>query len=297
MTDREARFSVRGTSWFAWLCGLALIAAPSIGCGGSSPARAGTGGQGGGGQGGATGADDAGSDEGGDAPAAGDQGDSDNADGAKSPLGGCIDKVGGTNTSPMIVNHPDGLCDTYGSFTLTVHQSAASTAVNVTLFRVDNTGLNLGASDNHFNFGVWSTSAGAQNIPGNYVAHLFIATTPNPGPDDFQALTDPLVLTLSEGDQTFYFFADGDDMTGGTFGFGINVWVIGDTPSGPSLSGFEAVPGGVLAADATTGCSPAYDGTCGNSAHTLVVGVVALKSFTVAGIGGAAAPVDAGASD
>ncbi|HEX3695153.1 MAG TPA: hypothetical protein VH374_07160 [Polyangia bacterium] len=286
----DARLPVGGTSWPAWLCGLALIAAPSIGCGGSSPARAGTGGQGGG----AAGVDDAGSDEGGDAPAVGDGA---NTDGAASTLGGCIDKVGGTNTSPMIVNHPDGICDTYGSFTLTVHQSAATTAVNVTLFRVDNTGLNLGASDNHYKSGVWSTSAGAQNIPGNYVAHLFIATTPTPGPDDFQALTDPLTLNLSEGDHTLYFFADGDDMNGGTYGFGINVWVIGDVPSGPSLSGFEAVPGGALAADATMGCSPAYDGTCGNSAHTLVVGVVGLTSFTVAGVGGAAAPVDGGTSD
>jgi len=32
----------------------------------------------------------------------------------------CVDKVGGNNTAPTIVNMPDGICDTVGSFTLTV---------------------------------------------------------------------------------------------------------------------------------------------------------------------------------
>jgi len=32
----------------------------------------------------------------------------------------CVDKVDGNDTAPTIVNMPDGICDTVGSFTLTV---------------------------------------------------------------------------------------------------------------------------------------------------------------------------------
>jgi len=206
-------------------------------------------------------------------------------------LGGCIDKVGGSNTSPAIVNQPDRICDTYGTFTLTASAAGALAATNVTLFRTDSTGLNLAASGGHFNRGVWTTQAGAQNIPGNYVVHLFIATTSNPAPADFVALASPLSLTLAAGDNTFHFFADGDDKAGGDYGFGLNVWL--GTAAGPTLSGFTAVPGGTVMVDGTNGCSPAYDGSCGVSANTLATTstpTVTLTSFTVDGVGGAAAP-------
>jgi hypothetical protein len=217
---------------------------------------------------------------------------------ASTTLSGCVDKVGSSNTTATFVNHADGICDTYGSFTLTAATAGAAAATNVTLFRTDGTGLNLAAGGGHFNHGVWSTQAGAQNIPGNYVAHLFIATTPNPGPSDFVAPTGPLSLPVAAGDNQFYFFANADDTLGGAYGFGLNVW-LGNAPAGsPILSAFAAVPGGTFMADATTGCSPAYDGTCGVSAHTLATTTaptVTLTSFSIAGVGGATAPMDAGA--
>ena len=62
---------------------------------------------------------------------------------------GCVDKVG-ANNSATILNHSDGICDTYGSFTLTAASAGAAAATNVTLFRTDAAGLNLAASGGHF---------------------------------------------------------------------------------------------------------------------------------------------------
>jgi hypothetical protein len=86
------------------------------------------------------------------------------------PSGGCLDKVTADNTTPVIVNMPNGFCDTYGTFTLTASAAGAAAATNLTLFRTDATGLNLMASGGHVSRGVWTTQIGAQNIPGNYVA-------------------------------------------------------------------------------------------------------------------------------
>jgi hypothetical protein len=256
-----------------------LVVLLSIGCGSS----------GGGGDGGTAGHGGIG---GGTAGAGG-------AAGTGTPLSGCVDKVGATNTSPAVLNTPDGIYDTYGSFTLTAAGSGA-TATNVTLFRTDATGTNLASSGGHFDFGVWTTEIGAQNIPGNYVAHLFIATTPNPGPNDFLAFTGQLSVTLATGNNKFYFFADSDDMHGGTYGFGLNIWFGGATAASPGLSGFAAAPGSSLMVDSTTGCAPAYDGTCTVSPDRLATTsspTVTLTSLTIIGVGGACVPADAGASD
>jgi hypothetical protein len=277
---------------------LAIVASlTAAGCGGSAPARndGGSGGSGAG-TGGQPGTGGAGRDGGGgSSPTDG------GASGSDAPLlTGCVDKVTADNTTPAIVNLPNGFCDTYGSFTLTASAAGAPAATNVTLFRTDATGLNLMASGDHFSRGVWTTQLAAMNVPGNYVVHLFIAKVPNPAPTDFVALTGALSLPLAAGDNKFYFFADRDDTAGGDAGFGLNVWLAAAAAGSPTLSGFMAVPGGTLMADETTGCSPAYDGSCGVSAKALATGsgtTVTLTSFVVGGVGGAAAPADAGAGD
>lgn len=212
--------------------------------------------------------------------------------------GGCVDKVGADYHVSDFFNYPDGICDTYGSFTLTV--AAPSTLLtNGTFFRVDSTGTNLNSSAGHFSNGVWTTQPDAQNVPGNYVAHLFIATTANPGESDF--LPEPWMPTLATGVNTFYYFADSDDQIGGSYGFGLNLWLNAAPAASPGISALAVPPGGAATADATTGCSPAFDGTCTASADSLSWSTggttVTLTSFFIDGVGGANAPVDAGASD
>lgn len=228
----------------------------------------------------------------------GNAGGSGGSGGKAGTAGGCIDKVGADYHVATIFNTPDGICDTYGSFTLTVTAPASTLLTNGTFFRVDNTGTNLNASAGVFRNGVWTTQANAQNVPGNYVAHLFVATTANPGANDF---LDPLSVTLAAGANTFYYFADGDDQVGGAYGFGLNLWLNAAAAASPGISAL-AVPGsGTVTADATTGCSPAFDGTCAVSADSLswVSGgtTVTLSSFSIDGVGGANAPVDAAASN
>jgi hypothetical protein len=203
----------------------------------------------------------------------------------------CVDKVGADNTVATIFNNPNGTCDTVGSMTLTVPAGGTGTLTNATLFRTDSTGGNLAASGGHFNRGVWTTQDGTQNVPGNYVAHLFLSTKPNPRPNDFVTISASHSLALAPGHHKIYFFADSDDMAGGTYGFGLNLWIGAASAATPSLSGFVAVPGGAVAVDGTSGCSPAYDGTCGATANTLRTSgspAVTLSAFTVSALGGAA---------
>jgi hypothetical protein len=80
----------------------------------------------------------------------------------------------------------------------------------------------------------------------------------------------------------------------------LNVWLGNAAVANPTLSGFNAAPGGTVMVDGIMGCSPEFYGSCGVSANTLATTsnpTVTLTSFTVAGIGGAAATADAGASD
>jgi hypothetical protein len=219
--------------------------------------------------------------------------------GAGGKAGGCVDKVGADYHVSNFFNYPDGICDTYGSFTLTVAAPDSTLLTNETFFRVDSTGTNLNSSAGHVNNGVWTTLPDAQNVPGNYVAHLFLATTANPGESDF--LPEPRTFTLAAGTNTFYYFADSDDQVGGSYGFGLNLWLNGATAGSPGISALAVPPGGAPMADATAGCSPAFDGTCTTSADSLswtnAGTTVTLTSFSIDGIGGANAPVDAGASD
>jgi hypothetical protein len=262
---------------------VALLAGQSLGCSSSNSKPTGTGGSaagsGGMGQGG------------GNAGTGG-------AGGGSTPLTRCVDKVGADYHVATIMNMPDGICDTRGSFTLMVQGTAALT--NGTLFRSDSTGTNLNTSGGHFNSGVWTTQSGAQNVPGNYVAHLFVTTVPDPGPGDFLALSAPLSANLSAGANIFYWFADSDDTTGGSFGFGLNLWLGGAAADAPSISAFTATVGGALAANGTAGCAPAFDGTCATSASTLSwtsgTSTATLTSFSIDGIGGDAVH-DAGTSD
>jgi hypothetical protein len=199
----------------------------------------------------------------------------------------CVDKVGSNNTEPTIINTPDGICDANGTLTLTVG-AAGATITNATFFRTDPTGGNESASGGHINRGVWTTEAGAQNIPGNYVAHLFLSTKENPGPNDYATAQQP--LTLTAGQHTVYFFANSDDVAGGTYGFGMNLWLAAAPAGNPSISGYVAVPGNNLAADGTSGCSPTYDGLCGTAANALASPTVTLAAFVVSSLGGAFAP-------
>jgi len=266
------RFAVR-TAVLA--SSLALAAA----CGtGSSNGKPGAGGHGGGGRGGGG--------AGGSAAAAG-------GAGGAATGNGCLDLVGGTNTTPTPVSHPDGICDTYGSFTLNVAAAGATPLLtNATLYRVDATGQNLGASGGHVTLGAWSTVPSVQNIPGNYGGQLFIARVPLPSSADFFSPSATISIALAPGDNVFYFFGNGDDPRGGTYGFGLNLWLGSSTPDAPALSGFAAKPSGTLMADGATGCSPAYDDTCAASAGTLTAATppaVTLTDFTINRVGGDAA--------
>jgi hypothetical protein len=151
-----------------------------------------------------------------------------------------------------------------------------------TLFRTDATGTNLASSGGHVNRGAWTTTNGTQNVPGNYMAHVFVSAVADPATTDFATLPVP----LAAGSNTLYFFADSDDLAGGTFGFGINLWVGAATT--PSISAF-GVPGSPFTADASAGCTAGFDGTCVTASGSMAFDAVTLTAVTIDMIGGAAA--------
>jgi hypothetical protein len=153
---------------------------------------------------------------------------------------------------------------------------------HATLFRTDATGTNLASSGGHVNQGAWTTTDGAQNIPGNYMAHVFVSKVADPAATDLL----PLPVTLAAGSNTLYFFADSDDLAGGTFGFGINAWI--GAATSPSISAF-GVPGSAFAADASAGCTAGFDGTCVTAAGSMAFESVTLTAVTVDMVGGGAA--------
>jgi hypothetical protein len=153
---------------------------------------------------------------------------------------------------------------------------------HATLFRTDATGTNLASSGGHINQGAWTTTNGAQNIPGNYMAHLFVSKLADPATTDLL----PLPVTLAAGSNTLYFFADSDDLAGGTFGFGINAWIGGALT--PSISAFGA-PGSTFAADASPGCTAGFDGTCVTAAGAMSFESVTLTAVTIDMVGGGTA--------
>jgi hypothetical protein len=159
---------------------------------------------------------------------------------------------------------------------------ATAALSHMTLFRTDATGTNLGSSGGHVNRGAWTTTNGTQNVPGNYMAHVFVSTVADPAETDFATLPVP----LAAGSSTLYFFGDSDDLAGGTFGFGINAWI--GSASTPSISAF-GVPGSAFGADASSGCTAGFDATCVTAAGSMSFESVTLTAITIDMVGGAAA--------
>jgi hypothetical protein len=170
--------------------------------------------------------------------------------------------------------------------------AAPPALTNGTLFRGDASGANQQAS-NVVNRGVWTSVLDQQNIPGNYMAELFFATTPTPAPGDFFTPASALSQHLNPGDNTIYFWGDGDDLAGGTAGFGMNLYLDGASSVAPSISVFAPV--GVGQPFVANGATPTagYDGQAVTGANRLSIGdagqLVTLTAYEVTGIGGATA--------
>ncbi len=161
---------------------------------------------------------------------------------------------------------------------------------NATMFRVDSEGTNLQSSGGHITRGVWNTKTGVQNVPGNYVVRLFLATTPDPDPTTLLPLAEPLATALVPGDNVFYLFADRDDVAGGNFGFGLNLWLDDATAATPSISAFvSTTTSSAFTANSTTGCTPGFDALCAPPSNTLTAQAgrtVTLTAFSITGVGG-----------
>ena len=162
---------------------------------------------------------------------------------------------------------------------------------NATLFRGDS-GSNQGGSGTA-HFGAWTTVLDQQNVPGNYGAELFLSTKSNPGPSDFLSPSAALSLALNDGDNTFYFFGDGDDMHGGTDSFGLNLFLNNAGTLNPNISAYVAPGSGNTAqANPSTSTTVGYDFSLTPGAGTLgpvSVGgsTITLTDFEVLGVGGA----------
>jgi len=83
-------------------------------------------------------------------------------------------------------------------------------------------------------------------------------------------------------------------MAGGTYGFGVNLWLDGAAPGSPRVSAFAANgDAGTFMADGTAGCTPDFNGRCtaGSNALSWLRGThtVTLTSFSISQIGGATA--------
>ncbi len=207
------------------------------------------------------------------------------------------DGQAGTGGGGDAASTVDATADGGGTDAATTADGSTSiaTLTAATLFRVDSTGANLGTNGSAVGHGVWSSLAGVQNIPGNYGGHLFLSPVATPTSSDFLAISTPLTVPLHSGDNTLYFFANGDDMLGGTFGFGVNLWFAGAGASTPGISAFVAAPaeGGTFAADGTKACTAGYDDQCYPGAQTLSAtqggARVTLTALAVTAIGGASA--------
>ncbi len=161
-----------------------------------------------------------------------------------------------------------------------------------TLFRGDASGANQGTT-NVVNSGAWTSVLDQQNIPGNYIAELFFATTPTPAPSDFITPTNALSLHLNQGANTVYFWADGDDTRGGTAGFGMNLYLDGAATAAPSISVFAPVGVGQAFVADGAGTTAGYDGQAVAGANRLSIvdagQLVTLSAFEITGVGGASA--------
>jgi hypothetical protein len=263
------------------------LATLAVGCVGSAPPPAeGKGGASGSAGNGGTGGGKGGASDGADGGAAGADGGAAGADGGAAGADGGSAGAGAPSAGGS--SGHGGAAGTGGG---------AATLTNAVLFNVDSTGTNLNSVGNRaVGHGDWPTLYGQQNIPGNYGgAYLFLSTLTDPGKSDFLDPAPPLSFALATGTTILHFFATGDDMLGGTYGFGLNLWFNGAAASSPSISVFAAVPssGGTFSPDGTTGCTGAFDLTCTAGANTLLwtIGThtVTLSSFSISQVGGASA--------
>ncbi|HEV2202428.1 MAG TPA: hypothetical protein VGR73_21635 [Bryobacteraceae bacterium] len=163
---------------------------------------------------------------------------------------------------------------------------------NATLFRTDATGTNLASSGGIVNHGGWTTVLDQQNVPGNFFGELFLTAIANPGEGNFLSPSASLAVALPPGVHTFYFWADGDDLVGGTAAFGMNLYFNGAGTQTPSISAFVApAAGSTFNPDGSTTCTAGFNGQCvrGSAQLGLAVGntIVTLTDFKILGVGGA----------
>ena len=170
------------------------------------------------------------------------------------------------------------------------------TLTGLTFFRGDASGNNQNSSGSVIDFGAWTSGLDVQNVPGNYGGELFISKVPNPTPADFLSPA-ALSLSLSAGDNKFYFWADGDDTRGGSSSFGLNVFLNSSSGTTPTLSGYS-VPGTgqtLLADSAAVTPSLNFIVTPGAgklSASVGTSGTVTLSAFQIQGVSGQGSTVD-----
>jgi len=165
--------------------------------------------------------------------------------------------------------------------------AAAQTLTNAAFFDADATGTNT-SGNGQITRGAWSTVLDQQNVPGNFGAEFFLATVANPTPTQFLSPSAALSAGLSQGVNTFYFFADSDDTAGGTAGFGLNLFLDGAGQLAPSISAF-VVPGQTAVTD-SAGCTAGFAFTCAQGAGTFSftsgATTVTLTDFQVTARGG-----------
>jgi hypothetical protein len=170
------------------------------------------------------------------------------------------------------------------------------TLTGATFFRGNSTGANQGTSGSVVNYGAWTTGLDVQNVPGNYAAEFFIAKVPNPAASQFLTPGN-FASALTTGANTFYFFADGDDLNGGSQTFGINLFLNGAGVTSPALSGYT-VPGtgqSLSADSSSTTVGINLTVTPGAGALSVLEGAtetVSLSNFVVQGVSGQNSTVD-----
>jgi len=164
---------------------------------------------------------------------------------------------------------------------------------NGTLFRADATGTNLASSGGVVNHGGWTTVLDQQNVPNNYGGELFLTTIASPGEGNFLSPATSLSLTLAPGVRTFYFWADGDDLAGGTAAFGLNLYLNNAGTQAPSISAYVAPGAGKTVNPDSSGiCTAGFDFQCVHGAGRLSFAagntIVTLSDFKILAVGGPA---------
>ncbi len=206
--------------------------------------------------------------------------------------------VAWSDLMPVRSSSPLSLGVVAAGLLLTAGGAAASSLTNAALFDANASGGNASGGGGSVTNGAWTTVLDYQNAPGNYAAELFLARIANPVSADFISPSAALNAALSEGANTFYFWADGDDPAGGTAGFGLNLFLDGATTTAPSISAFATVGGAPVTDNA--GCTSGYFLNCvtGAGTFTYVTGLttITLTNYVVLGRGGGAGGEDRVAS-